>query len=373
MNTLPGNQKSGEQSRSRRFARNINNNVTNLKNKLASNLVKHCRLNRKTNQETTFIGDCQLEPFKDVDLTDDSTVRLNGNLSGARSNHSKFGNSQLNASYVNGTLNGVNRPNDWPNCDRSTTQNGRTADGDRTECRRRECAGDRRSSENCPSKLLDHNENYEVDRRTGCMDVLTSEPVKKENSDSFDANFDDLNFAVQFDDVDLSSEKRSNSPNAKADDCLLGKQPDQNDKIIDEFLSYTSKLANSPCHVASSSVRQGASANDQLGDHQTNKSKDKETGRSYYNCSDKVLDASALSTDAYSAGNRQSTGCLMEESGQYGRSNRLQSNANCQLNQPSSNTPPSSQPRVVLRKHVRKEAMDVKSARKQVSTLFLVK
>lgn len=376
MNTLPSNQaKSGEQSRSRRFARNINNNVTNLKNKLASNFGKHCRLNKKTNQETSFIGDSQLEPFKDVDMADDSAVRLDGNLNGGRSNanRSKLGNSQLNASCVNRSA-----TNDWPNCDHDTTQNrpaGRTADGNRPDCRRRECVGDQRSSVNCPSKLLDHNENYEIDQRTGCTNALPDELVKKENSDSFDANFDDLNFTVQFDDVDLGREERSDSPTAKNDGCLLGKQPDQNDKIINEFLLYTNKLANSPSHNASTSVRHGDALHcdapsDDLGDQQI-QSKDKETYRSYYNCSDKVLDASALPTDVYSTTNRhQSMTCLMDEPGQCGRSNRLQSNANGQTNQPS-NAPPVSQPRVVLRKHVRKEAMDVKSARKQVS-LFLV-
>lgn len=314
MNTLPSNRDGqAKQSKSRRLANHLNNNVTNLKNKLTSNLVKRCRFNRKSNQETSFI-DCEA--------------------------------TNLNATNRN-SLTTRHTMSEWSNFDdqKSIKDENRNLSGQQ-ECT--QCI----QPANCPT--FDHNRNYDKNSENlngnhtnrNANEKFQDKPEVVEKIDSFDAKFEDVNF----DGYTIGEyDKNKNVINLLKDEV---DQTDQNNKIINEFLLYTNKLASdsnlTSTNQSSSASPPNASSN-----------------------ADQMLDVSALAYSE-SSNRNQSTACILEDDERQQQSARLsknQSNTNRNINIPNN---PMHQPRVVLRRHMRKEAMDVKSARKQVSFLKIL-
>ena len=326
MNTLSNNQAANqlkERSRARRLAKNLN--VTNLKKKLTGNFIKHCKLKRKTNQETSFIDcDNQQDQFKDIDLNSSDEMRkrkLNGNL----------------------TTN-ANKPviKKWSNFNdnQSSVKNG--VDLKRKECNPLNC-----NRIDCGTKTLDHNENFKN------VKEVEKEKIEFQKNDSFQANFE-----ANFDNANEADDKTrvmntnlTNQPN----------QTDQNNKIINEFLLYTNKLTTDPTTDSATNL---SSTNDDATSIEKSAAKDK----NYYNLTDKLLDASTLANR-----NQSVSSCILDEdnnsNNQLARLNKNQFTTNANPSNCSNTTSNQSRPnQVILRRHVKKKEahMDVKSARKQV-------
>lgn len=325
MNALTSNQNGqfkNYQSRPRLLAKN-------LKNKLTSNFVKHCtnRFNRKTNQETSFI-DCESRQDS-LKPTDQQANGANGHLNNKKLNNWSY-DIRSKEGKVNSASNNVNKDSKLiKKFDGEKNTDNKHEDGE--QCKQNEC------NQSTNYLTLDHNKNYE-------------------KTADFDVNFDE-----NFRNIDLDqNEEFKKEPNEKFEDNKneLSIKADQNDKIINEFLNYTNKLTA----TNSSFDNKRANLNQQANTTSTD-SKDNIPNKAYYNCSDKVLDASVL--DSY-ANRNQSIGSVLDNENIDQRSNQLgRPNKNHQANL-------NSQPKVILRRHVRKEAMDVKSARKQVSRFFSV-
>lgn len=324
MNALTNNQtgqfenKKG-QSRSKRFTNNINKNVKNFKNKLNNNFIKKCKFkkNHENHQETSFI-DCEnhVQNSQIVDLNEATNEKLNLNIK------------------VNKKL-------------KKTVE----------------------------TPLLDQNENFK------------NHQIKEfEKNGSFEVNFVD----DQFNENDAKSEviliDEINEENLTKNKTKLNVQTDQNDQIINEFLIYTNEIESNSNKLSTNennkndnnllstdedlfenNVLLGNKKNNHTNSNQIQKPRDK---KNYYNCSDKLLDVSKLPNS-----NSNQFSILDKDEQQNSRSTHTTRNqfnsrncASTAIKQQVQTINASHEPKIILRRHVKKEgAADVKSARKQVS------